>query len=262
MNGVDALVSIIIPVYNSERYLEETIDSVLKQSYKNLEVIAVDDCSSDQSYQILKQFEKSDGRIRVFKNSINSGVSKTRNLGIEKARGDWIAFLDSDDVWLERKIETQVQYINKNPDKVLFYTSCYYMKNDGTLYSYILRAKENTDFHTILRGNIIACSSVVVKKDVIKKSLMCGDDKIEDFVSWLSITKQYGSACGIDIPLVKYRIVPNSRSSSSVKNFIRMINSLRYIGFSFLKALFYTLLYVQYSVDNKRKIFQPQEIDK
>ena len=259
---MDILISIIIPVYNAERYLKETINSVLKQSYKNFEVIAIDDCSRDQSYQILKQFEKSDARIRVFKNGTNSGVSKTRNIGIEKAKGDWIAFCDSDDVWLEEKLEIEVQHINKNPGKVLFYTSCYYMNNDGILYSYILNAKENTDFHTILRRNIITCSSVVVKKDVIKKCLMCGDDKIEDFVSWLSITKQYGYAYGIDIPLVKYRIVPNSRSSSSIKNFIRMINSLRYIGFGFPKAFFYTLLYVQYSIDNKRKIFRQQEIDK
>ena len=108
---IEGLVSVIIPVYNSEKYVKEAIDSVLKQTYQNFEIIVVDDCSTDNSCQIIKKID--DQRIRLIKLDKNSGVAVARNIAIENAKGQYIAFLDSDDIWLEDKLLQQIKQMRK-----------------------------------------------------------------------------------------------------------------------------------------------------
>ena len=124
------LVSIIMPNYNSEKYIEATINSVLAQTYHNWELLFVDDCSSDASLELVKAFQ--DERIRIFSMKKNGGAALARNKAIEEAKGRWIAFLDSDDLWIPEKLEKQITY----------------MQNNGVSFSY-------TDYEVIDENNTI-----------------------------------------------------------------------------------------------------------
>lgn len=133
------LVSIVTPVYNSERFISETIDSIQSQTYSNWELLLIDDCSKDNSYEIIKSYMKNDDRIKYIKLEKNSGASISRNTGIHNAKGRFIAFVDSDDLWEPKKLEIQVNYMLKN--KLAFsFTSYRYMKEDGTLTNKIAKA--------------------------------------------------------------------------------------------------------------------------
>ena len=110
--SMEGLVSIIMPNYNCERYVGNTIQSVLDQTYSDWELLFVDDCSTDNSVEIVKQFN--DPRIRVLQNEKNSGAAVSRNLALREAKGRWIAFLDSDDLWLPNKLEKQLSFMQKN----------------------------------------------------------------------------------------------------------------------------------------------------
>ncbi len=103
------LVSIVIPLFNAKEYISETIESVLNQSYKNLEVIVVDDCSTDGSYLVVEEFSKLDSRVKLIRMEKNfGGPAKPRNIGVENSKGEYIAFLDADDIWEEDKLEVQI----------------------------------------------------------------------------------------------------------------------------------------------------------
>lgn len=108
----DGLVSIIMPSYNTGNYIAESIQSVLNQTYENWELIIVDDCSTDNTDEIVASFK--DERIKYFKNETNSGAALTRNRALREAQGEWIAFLDSDDLWMPEKLERQIKFMEKN----------------------------------------------------------------------------------------------------------------------------------------------------
>ena len=116
MKYMNELVSIIMPSYNTSEYVEESIKSVLNQTYTNWELIIVDDCSTDNSEEIIKQFTH-DARIRFFKNEKNSGAAISRNFALREAKGKWIAFLDSDDLWEPEKLEKQIGFMRENDYK-------------------------------------------------------------------------------------------------------------------------------------------------
>lgn len=117
-----SLVSIITPAYNSEMFIAETIESVQKQTYQNWEMIIVDDCSTDRTKEVISSFQENDSRIKYFKNETNKGSAYSRNLALRNACGKWIAFLDSDDVWMENKLENQIEFMLKN-DYYFSYTN-------------------------------------------------------------------------------------------------------------------------------------------
>ena len=110
---MNELVSIIMPSYNTSRFIEETINSVLSQTYSDWELLIVDDCSSDDTDDVVQPF-LADGRIRYLKNERNSGAAVSRNRALREARGKWIAFLDSDDLWMPEKLEKQIEFMKKN----------------------------------------------------------------------------------------------------------------------------------------------------
>ena len=120
MSKEEALVSVIIPAYNCEKYVVEAINSVLAQTYKNWELLVLDDGSKDNTLQVIEEFSKNDSRIKTLPNGKNMGVSATRNRGIELASGEWIAFLDSDDMWHPLKLEKQLSFAEENAAEFLF----------------------------------------------------------------------------------------------------------------------------------------------
>ncbi len=146
----EPLVSIITPVYNAERFLEDTIKSVQKQSYKNWELVLVDDCSKDSSSEIIEKFQNSDDRIRYIKLEKNSGAAISRNTGIKNAKGRFIAFVDSDDLWEETKLEKQIEYMLKENIGFSF-TSYRYMRENGEKTNKVAKAPKKIDYEGLLK---------------------------------------------------------------------------------------------------------------
>ncbi len=208
----EPLVSIITPVYNAERFLEDTIKSVQKQSYKNWELVLVDDCSKDSSSEIIEKFRNSDDRIRYIKLEKNSGAAISRNTGIKNANGRFIAFVDSDDLWEETKLEKQIEYMLRENIGFSF-TSYRYMRENGEKTNKVAKAPKKIDYEGLLKNTIIGCSTVVLDRKIIGDFEMPLVKRGQDTATWLKILRTEKYAYGIEEPLVNYRIVGNSLSS-------------------------------------------------
>ena len=183
-------VSIIIPTYNQSQYLEEAVESVLNQTYKNIEIIIVDDGSTDNTPEVIKSF---DNKI-IYIQQKNKGASGARNTGIKKANGQYIAFLDSDDLWLKNKLEKQIKFIQNNPEIGLLGTGCYQMIDiNKMIYKKIFPAKNEILQKDLIKYNPFIQSSVMIKKDVFN-SIGLYDEKFkesEDYDLWLRIAQKY-----------------------------------------------------------------------
>lgn len=212
---IDNLVSVIVPVYNAEDFMRETIDSILAQTYKDIEIICIDDMSKDSSRSIIEDYASKHENIRPILLEENGGVSNARNVGIANARGRYIAFLDSDDVWLPEKIEKQIEFMNKNKYAFTF-TSYRFMDADSNLLNTVVHAKKELTYEKLLRQNAISCLTVVIDREYIEDIYM---PKIhhEDYAAWLRILKKGHNAYGLDEVLAKYRTRQNSLSGNKIK---------------------------------------------
>ena len=209
-------VSVITPIYNCERFIAETINSVINQTYENWEMILIDDASNDKSVEIVKHYTKLDKRIRLIKLKENSGVAVARNTGIKASSGRFIAFLDGDDLWDPNKLEIQIQFmIERNIG--FSYTSYNVISENGIDLKKTVRAPSEIDYDTLLKNTIIGCLTVVIDRDIIKEINMPLIRTRQDWVTWLSILKRGYKAYGINIPLARYRIVKGSISSNKFK---------------------------------------------
>lgn len=209
------LVSIITPVYNSERFLSETIKSVKKQNYKNWEMLIINDCSNDGSENIVKKYAKEDKRIKYIKLKKRSGVVNARNIGLEKAKGQYIAFLDSDDVWKENKLSRHIEVME---DKGCAFTFSSYdtIDENGKNRERTVYVPDKITYEGYLKNTIIGCLTVMVDKAIVGDFKMV-DAQIEDFATWLQILKKIDYACGIKEVLAQYRIVKGASSYNKVK---------------------------------------------
>ena len=222
----EPLVSIITPVYNAEMFLSDTIKSVQNQTYKNWEMLLVDDCSKDNSAQIIKEFQKYDDRIKYIKLKKNSGASVSRNEGIRNAKGRFIAFVDSDDIWKPEKLEVQVKYMLENNLGFTF-TSYRYMKEDGELTNKVAKAPSKINYNGLLKNTIIGCSTVVIDTDIVEAFEMPLVRRGQDTATWLQILRKEKYAYGIDKDLVYYRLVGESLSSNKIIALKRTWNTYR-----------------------------------
>jgi len=187
------LVSVIIPTYNYEQYLARTIKSVLKQTYKNIEIIICDDGSTDNTREIIKKF-KHHKKIRCYYQS-NQGPASARNLGIKKAKGEFIAFLDSDDYWLPKKIEKQLKIFTKNKQIGLVYCFHYWVNEKGKITGKKKKSYRGDIWQDLLQGNLVVGSSsaTVVKKECFDKIGLFDESlkSCEDWDMWLRIARVY-----------------------------------------------------------------------
>lgn len=208
------LVSVIMPNYNGEEYLSETIKSVLAQTYQHWELLFVDDCSLDSSVELVNGF--CDERIRVFSMKENSGAALARNKAIEEAQGRWIAFLDSDDVWLPEKLEKQIAYMHDN-DILLSYTD-YEVVENGRVVSIFKPRLDVCRYKDILKHNHIGCLTAVYDSGRLGKVLMpINALKREDMACWLHILRDGEKAYRLPECLAQYRVHSNSVSSNKLK---------------------------------------------
>lgn len=210
-------VSIITPVYNCEKYLTRTIESVQKQTYENWEMILIDDCSTDTSKEIIRKFEIFDERIKYIKNQQNSGAALSRNKGIEVARGDFIAFLDSDDVWDPYKLEKQLNFMIKN--KYDFSSTAYNKINENNeIILDKISVQNEMDYKKLLKYNC-GNSTVMYNAKNIGKFFIPNIRKRNDYLMWLTIIKKTKKIYGLNEVLASHRI----RSGSISQNKLSLI---------------------------------------
>lgn len=234
------LVSIVTPVHNSEAFLKGCIDSVLSQSYENWEHILVDDCSTDNSARIVKEYADKDSRIQLISLKENSGAGVARNKGIKVAAGDYIAFLDSDDLWAPEKLERQLRFMQDN--NYYFSFSAYDTINEnGVDINRIVKAKARVTYKDALYKNPLGCLTVMYDVNFFGKQFMPEIRKRQDYALWLQLLKK-SDAYGINEVLATYRFRNNSISSNKlglVKYEWKIYREVE--GLSFLKSLFYVL---------------------
>lgn len=246
------MVSVIMPAYNAEKTIFTAVQSVLNQTYRNFELIVVDDLSSDNTEQIIRQFD--DSRIVYIKNNENKGASFSRNRGVSLATGKWIAFLDSDDYWRSDKLKKQMDFHKKNKEAILSYTASAFMNEEGQAYKYIMGVEKKIDYKYLLNHNVISCSSVIIKADIMKSIEMPGDYMSEDYYIWLMVLKKYQFAYGINEPLLTYRISHKSKSSNRLKAALMTYETYKSVGYSVLISGLLTMRYAVYSIQKRYKI--------
>ncbi|PMC80216.1 glycosyl transferase [Aerococcus viridans] len=243
----DALVSIITPVYNAESFIADTIDSVINQTYKNFEMILVDDCSTDDSKLVIDKYS-SDSRIKYVKLSENSGAAVARNKGIELATGRYISFIDSDDVWHKDKLKKQLCFMRDN-NYGFTYTNFEFMDEKGELKKSSPKLPDKLNYTGLLKNTAIACSTVCIDRELVGDFRMPLVRKGQDTATWLQILRNYPAAYLLDEPLNRYRIRTGSLSDNKIQALKRTWNTYyRLEKLPFLKAVYYFCHYVMNSI--------------
>lgn len=236
------MISVVIPAYNCEKYIKDTINSVIEQTFKDLEIIVVNDASTDRTAEIVRELQKTDDRIFLYENLKNLGVSATRNFGVSKASADYIAFLDSDDLWYPEKIEKQLVLL-KEKDADFVYSGYDFIDDNGSKLDLEFKVPEEVTFKKILKRNYISTDTVILKKEVfMQHQMQDGNIYVEDYLCWLSILKTGIIAYGVHDILASYRLVHNSRSSKKFKLIIKTYKTLRRAGLCSFSSLFYTMV--------------------
>jgi len=239
------MISVIMPAYNAAKTIQASINSLIAQTYEDWELIVIDDRSSDGTLEAIKQIAKLDSRIRYCANESNLGTGQTRNRGLTFSKGAWIAFLDSDDLWCEDKLEKQMSFIAKT-GALITYTATAYINESGRLSRYSLRARYQLSYHALLRRNIMSCSSVMVHKAVMMP--FPDGDISEDYAVWLQILKKGNYAYGIDEPLLIYRMSAHSKSAKRLHAARRTYNAYLDVGYGSFVARLLTLRYAIHSI--------------
>lgn len=218
-NTPGPLISVVIPAYNTRETIAEAIDSVLTQSYNNLEIIVVDDGSPDDVATHVEQ--KYGSKVQLIRQQ-NVGLAGARNTGIQAAKGEYVAFLDSDDAWLPNKLAEQVKQISKHPDGTVFYSNCYFWENGKRTKQWIDTHNQGNDLITrqlIRREIMIPVLTTVVKKSALMEVGHFNQKlrEVEDYDLWLRLAIQGATFYGLTKPLALYRINPQGLSSNTLK---------------------------------------------
>ena len=236
-------ISIIMAAYNTEKTIEQAINAVSSQTYTNFEQLVVNDCSKDRTVELVKDIVAKDSRVRLISNVKNSGVSYTRKHGLEEAKGDWIAILDSDDAWDPEKLEKQI-VLQRRTNADLLFTGSAFMDSEGHPIDWCLHAPKEVTYRQLLKQNVLSNSSALVRKELYAKYYAIGDGMHEDFAIWLSILKEGKKAYGVDEPLLIYRIAKSSKSGNKVKAARMNWNTYRYVGLNLMEAIYYECWYI------------------
>ena len=240
-----SLVSIITPMYNSEFFISETINSIINQTYQNWELLLIDDGSRDKTIQIVKEFIAKYPNIKLLENQINQGAAVSRNRGIEAAKGDYIAFLDADDLWKPEKLKKQLAFMEVESCDVCF-SSYDLIDESGRLLNKQVKALPVLSYNKLIKSNYIGNLTGVYNVSVLGKITSSNLRKRQDWLIWLSAIKSSGKpAKGIQESLALYRVRKNSMSSN--KWSLLKYNYWVYkkgLGFSTLKSIRSMLIFL------------------
>lgn len=248
------LVSIITPMYNSENFILKTIESVVNQTYSNWELLLVDDGSTDNTIQIVEDFKQKYTNIKLLQNSTNLGAAKSRNKGIFEAKGDYIAFLDADDLWKPIKLDLQIQFMETHKCDVSF-SSYEQIDESGKPLHKLVKALPKLTYNKYLKTNYIGNLTGMYNAKTLGKITSPDLRKRQDWLLWLAAIKKSGKpALGIQESLAYYRVRQNSISSNKIE--LLKYNYLVYkkgLGFSTIKSLHRMLIFLweQFMVKSK-----------
>lgn len=207
------LVTVITPAYNAERFIEDTIKSVINQQYQNWEHLIVLDCNSkDSTGELVKKYSNLDSRIKLVTSPKALGAANNRNVALEIAKGEYIACLDADDLWTPDKLIKQIEFMVKNSYQFTF-TGFRRISQDNAVQGHIHNVPAKVNYDNILRNNTIACLTAIFKKDLFG-DIRFQEHGWEDMSFWLQILKRTPYAYSINEPLAYYRIVKGSRSNN------------------------------------------------
>ena len=253
MQKKNPLISIIMPAWNSEKTIAESIQSVLSQTYETWELIVINDASGDRTADIIHSYATEEPRIKILTNNTNKGVSYSRKRGVFAAEGEWIAFLDSDDLWTADKLEKQTALLDANQTDLIF-TGSAFIKADGTPYSWVMQIPGKITYRQLLKQNIISNSSVLVRKELLQKHMIEGDHMHEDFACWLSCLREGVCVQGINEPLLIYRVSASSKSGNKLKAAKMNWNTYRGIGLSVFESSYYMIWYCLRGIQKYRNL--------
>lgn len=253
---IKGLVSIITPMYNSEKYILETYESIKNQTYKNWEWIVIDDNSQDKSIEIVEKIKEEDQRVILLKNDKNIRAAGSRNKGLDIAKGEYITFIDSDDLWDDNFLEKQLRILNLYKINVVFssYRRCSENLN-MIIDNYII--PNRVTYKDLLKENYISCLTIIFRKTVLKGIRFNSKLKMhEDYIMWLDILEKEQVILGNQEILATYRIHKNSVSRNKIKNLIYMffiINKIK--KYNLLKTFKIICIYSYFGLKKNRKIF-------
>jgi len=211
----DALVSIVTPAYRAAAFIEETIRSVQAQTYPDFEMLIVDDCSPDETAQVVQRAADGDARIRLLRQSRNAGPAAARNRALAEARGRWIAFLDSDDLWLPRKLQLQLPFHLANGAKISC-TDFRRIHEAGGESGHLIVAPSWLDYRRLLCNTGIPTSTVLIDRTLTGPFRM-KETRCDDYACWLDLLRPGGFAIGLHEDLMRYRVLQSSWSRNKVK---------------------------------------------
>lgn len=208
-------ISVVMPTYNGSKHIEKAIESVIEQTYTNWELIIVDDCSTDNTIDIVRKYCDEDARIRIIRKEKNDGVAVTRNIGINAASGRTIALLDCDDVWVNNKLERQLNLQKRTNAEIVYCSYGFIDEND----KHILRpfiVPEETNFEHMLVSSVISCSTALIDAELLKQHPFNAEYYHEDYVLWMELLSGSIKAVGNTEVLAYYRQVDGSRANNKI----------------------------------------------
>ena len=235
------LISVIIPYYKKKEYITSSINSVLNQTYKNLEIIIIYDDLNKEDLNLLKKIKKKDKRIKIYINKKNLGAGRSRNKGIKLSKGIFVAFLDSDDLWKKNKLKKQIFFMKKNGINASHTSYTIINSNNKIVGS---RNAKDMSYKLLLKSCDIGLSTVVLKKEIITSKIKFANIKTkEDYVLWLKITVNNNKIFALKDNLTKWRKLEDSLSSSKLqKIYDGYLVYRKYMNFNLLKSFGFLML--------------------
>lgn len=248
-NYVDGLISVIIPSYNSSKYILKTVNSVLQQTYENFEIIIVDDCSKDNTREVIRELSEQDNRVRYIFQEKNGGAAVARNTGIENAKGRYIAFLDSDDIWESDKLSIQIRYLMQGHPFVF----CAYdtVDAEGNVLGGKIKIKKVVQYQDLMSKTYISTPTVLYDRHYFGDVRMPLRRTGQDYAFWLVLLKK-SDAYGIDEALVHVTRRGGSLSKNKFQSLVDIYQTQTQLeGIGKTKAVFHTICYLLYALKKK-----------
>ena len=234
------LVSVIIPYFKKKKYIADTINSILQQTYKNFEIIIIYDDPEKNDLEYIKKLITLDNRIELIVNHKNFGAGISRNIGISKANGFFLAFIDADDLWEKTKLEEQIKFMEN--EKINFCHTTYKIINERNEFIALRKARNFFNIKELIKSCDIGLSTVLLKKEILGSNRFPDLKTKEDFVLWLKLISKNIKIYGLDKELTLWRKTSNSLSSSL---FQKIIDGFRvynvYMKYNIIKSLYYLL---------------------
>lgn len=211
-------VTVVTPTWNSAKYIRETIKSVQNQTYTNWEMVIVDDCSTDNTVNIIKEIAKTDSRIHLIEQKQNQGAAVARNVAVQNGTGRYVAYLDSDDLWKPEKLEKQVRFM-QDKDCVFSCTSYEVIDYSGKTLNKFIYMLEKVDYKGFLTNNLLQTVGIMIDTNKVDKTLLLMPNirRRQDAATWMQILKSGFDCYGMQEVLAEYRRTPQSLSSNKFK---------------------------------------------